>query len=306
MVEDGYKMRLNYIKHENLVDTIFYFFVNTVIFLVLIMVLYPIIFIVSASFSSTEAVTAGRVLLWPVEFNLEGYKAVFQTKAVMLGYRNSIFYTITGTLINVAVTMIAAYPLSRKELPGRNAIMFLFSFTMIFGGGMIPTYILVNNLGMLNTVWALLIPSALSVYNMIITRTFIQNNIPEELLQAAKIDGCSYAKYFFAILLPLSKSVIAVITLYYAISHWNSYLSAFLYITNEKLYPLQLVLRDILIANRIDPSTIMDPEIAQIKQGLSDLLKYSLIVVSVIPVMIIYPFVQKHFVKGVMIGSIKG
>lgn len=292
--------------HKHWGDTVFYAVTNIVILLVLAVVLYPVIFILSASFSSPEAVSSGKVLLWPVELSLEGYKAVFQTNAVMTGYRNSIFYTVAGTLINVAVTMIAAYPLSRKDLPGRNAIMFFFTFTMIFSGGMIPAYILVKNLGMLNSVWALLIPGALSVYNMIIARTFIQNNVPGELLMAAKIDGCSDARYFFSILLPLSKAVIAVITLYYAIGHWNSYFSAFLYITNEKLYPLQLVLRDILVANTIDPNMIIDPELAQIKQGLSDLLKYSLMVVSVLPVMLIYPMVQKHFVKGVMIGSIKG
>ncbi|MDO5310683.1 MAG: carbohydrate ABC transporter permease [Clostridia bacterium] len=287
-------------------DKIFYAAVNIFMVIILIIVLWPLIFIVSSSFSSKEAVMAGRVVLWPVDFSLEGYKAVFKTNEVLIGYRNTILYTLFGTILNVAMTLAAAYPLSRRDLPWRRPIMFVFTFTMIFSGGMIPTYIVVSELGLLNTPLALIIPTAMSVYNLIITRTFIENSIPKELLEAATIDGCDDIGYFFKILLPLSAPVIAVITLYYAVAHWNSYFTAFLYITDSKLYPLQLVLRNILIANQIDSAMVTDFDTMTSKQGLADLLKYSLIVVSSLPVLIMYPFVQKHFVKGVMIGAVKG
>ena len=208
--------------------------------------------------------------------------------------------------MNVALTMSAAYALSRKDMPCRKSLMLVFTFTMIFSGGMIPTYIVVNNLGLLNSPLALIIPGAVSVYNLIITRTFLETSIPGDLLEAAMIDGCDDFGYFFKILLPLSKSVIAVITLYYAVAHWNSYFNAFLYITDSRLYPLQLVLRNILIANQMDSAMVTDFDTMTSKQGLADLLKYSLIVVSSVPVLIIYPFVQKHFTKGVMIGAVKG
>lgn len=223
---------------------------------------------------------------------------------------NSVIYiaALSGVdkALNVALKMAAAYPLARAQLPGRRWLMLLFSFTMLFSGGMIPTYILVRSLGMINTVWAMIIPGALSVYNMIITRTFLQTNVPGELLEASQIDGCSDARFFFSVALPLSKAVIAVITLYYAVGHWNSYFNAFLYLSEQRLYPLQIVLRDILLANTFDASLIMDEELAAAKQGLADLLKYSLMVVSSLPVIILYPFIQKYFVKGVLIGSLKG
>lgn len=287
-------------------DRIFYAAVNILIAVVLVIVLWPLIFIVSSSFSSKEAVLAGRVLLWPVDFSLEGYQAVFKTGEVIIGYRNTILYTVFGTVLNVFLTLAAAYPLSRRDMPYRRVFMFIFTFTMIFSGGMIPTYIIVSELGLLNTPLAMILPTALSVYNLIITRTFIENSIPSELLEAAVIDGCDDFGYFFKILLPLSAPVIAVITLYYAVAHWNSYFSAFLYITDSRLYPLQLVLRNILIANQMDSAMTTDFDSMTSKQGLADLLKYSLIVVSSLPVLLMYPFVQKHFVNGVMIGAVKG
>ncbi|MDY2793543.1 MAG: carbohydrate ABC transporter permease [Eubacteriales bacterium] len=287
-------------------DRIFYAVNAALLTLVMLVVLYPLIFIVSCSFSSAHAITSGRVILWPVDVTLRGYKAVFEYSTVLRGYLKTFFYTFSGTLINIALTMIAAYPLARPQLPGRKGLMLLFSFTMLFSGGMIPTYILVRGLGMINTVWAMIIPGALSVYNMIITRTFLQTNVPLELLEASQIDGCSDFRYFFSVVLPLSKAVIAVITLYYAVGHWNSYFSAFLYLSEQKLYPLQIVLRDILLANSFDASLIVDEELAAAKQGLADLLKYSLMVVSSLPVIIMYPFVQKYFIQGVLIGSIKG
>ncbi len=293
-------------NRDSLDDRVFYAVNGALLTLVMLTVLYPLIFIVSCSFSSPHAITSGRVLFYPVDVTLRGYKAIFDYPTVLRGYLNTAFYTFAGTLINVAVTMIAAYPLARPNLPGKGPIMFLFSFTMMFSGGMIPTYILVRSLGMINTVWAMIIPGALSVYNMIVTRTFLQSNVPGELLEASQIDGCSDVRYFFSVVLPLSKAIIAVITLYYAVGHWNSYFNAFLYLNNQKLYPLQIVLRDILLANSLDASLIMDEELAAAKQGLADLLKYSLMVVSSLPVIIMYPFVQKYFIKGVLIGSLKG
>lgn len=277
----------------------------TVLSLIGIVVAYPLLYVLSSSFSSPTAVVSGKVWLLPVDFSLEGYKAIFKTAKVLIGYRNSLFYMVAGTCINLVLTLLAAYPLSRKDLPGQGPIMLIFTFTMIFSGGMIPTYLVIRKMHMLNSIWSMLIPGAINVYNMIIARTFMQG-IPKELLEAAQIDGCSDFAYFRRMILPLSKSVIAVIALYYAIAHWNAYFDAFMYLSDEKLYPLQIFLRDILINNKVDAGLVIVDEAAAAKEGLSDLLKYSLIVVATIPVMIIYPFVQKHFVKGVMIGAVKG
>ena len=287
-------------------DRVFYITIDVILTLMLIIILWPLIFILSSSLSSKEAVMAGRVFLFPVDFSLEGYKAIFKTGEVLVGYRNKILYTLVVTTLNVLITLIAAYPLSRKDLPYRRPLSFIFTFTMFFSGGMVPTYILVSNLGLLNTPLAMIFPGALSVYNMIICRSFIENSIPHEIYEAASIDGCSDFGYFTKILIPLSGPVIAVITLYYAVAHWNSYFNAFLYLTNDKLYPLQLVLRNILLANQMDTAMVTDMEQMESKQGLADLIKYALIVVSSLPVLIIYPFIQKYFVKGVMIGSVKG
>ena len=287
-------------------DRILYFVVYTVIILFLLVILYPIIFIISASFSEGSEVQLGRVYLWPVKPTLEGYRAVFSHRNIMTGYRNTILYTLGGTLINVVVTVLCAYPLSRRDMPMRGFFVFLFVFTMFFGGGLIPTYLLVNSLGMVNTFWALLIPGAMSVYNMIITRTFFQNGVPHELLEASQIDGCSDARYFFSILLPLSQAVISVISLYYAVAHWNSYFSALIYIRDKQLQPLQLILRSILLSTRVSLNEFEDPDLLECKIGLEFLVKFALIVVSSAPIMCLYPFVQKFFAKGVMLGSVKG
>ena len=287
-------------------DRILYFVVYTVIILILLVILYPIIFIISASLSQGSEVQLGRVYLWPVKPTLEGYRAVFSHRNIMTGYRNTILYTLGGTLINVVVTVLCAYPLSRRDMPIRGFFVFLFVFTMFFGGGLIPTYLLVNSLGMVNTFWALLIPGAMSVYNMIITRTFFQNGVPHELLEASQIDGCSDARYFFSILLPLSQAVISVISLYYAVAHWNSYFSALIYIRDKQLQPLQLILRSILLSTRVSLNEFEDPDLLEGKIGLEFLVKFALIVVSSAPIMCLYPFVQKFFAKGVMLGSVKG
>ena len=272
----------------------------------LIIVLYPILFVVAASFSSGEAVSAGKVFLWPVDFSLDGYKTGFNNRNIWMGFCNSILYTVLGTAINLVMTMIAAYALSRDDVPGSNKIMLLFTFTMFFNGGMIPTYMLIRSLHMLDTVWAMIIPGAIGVYNLIIARTFIRNSIPGDLLDAAKIDGCSDIKYFLKIVLPLSKAIMAVLVLFYGVGHWNSYFNPMLYLNTRELFPLPIFLKEILIANQIDPSTVSDPELQMQIAKIADVIKYALIVVSTIPVMLIYPFIQKYFVKGVMIGSVKG
>jgi len=285
-------------------------FFNSIVMIILgtmfLIILYPLVFVISSSFSSPWAVSTGKVFLWPVDLSLEGYKAVFSNQMIGIGYINTVIYTVFGTLLNVFMTMLAAYPLACPKLPGKKIFMFMFTFTMLFSGGMIPSYILIRNLGMLNTRLAMIIPGAIGVYNMIITRTFIMNSIPGELQEAAEIDGASDIQYLWHCVLPLSKAVIAVITLYYAVGHWNAYFNAFLYLTNRYLFPLQIVLRDILISNTIDPSVMMDETLMAAKLGLADLLKYALIIVSSLPVMMIYPFIQKYFIQGVMIGSLKG
>ena len=287
-------------------DKIYYGVTGIVLVLFLIIVLYPLIYIVSASFSSAAAVTSGRVFLWPVEPGIEGYKAVFKHPNILNSYKNSFIYTVVGTCINLAMTMIAAYPLSRRDLPHKGVFMFLFTFTMMFNGGMIPDYILLKDLKWIDTIWALVIPGAINVTNLIITRTFLMTSIPFALWEAAQIDGCSDFGYFWRIVLPLAKPVMAVITLYYAVGHWNSYFSAFLYLNSPEKFSLQLVLREILIANSMDTNMVVDVAMAEQQQNLADLLKYSLIIVSSVPVLVMYPFVKKFFVKGVMIGSLKG
>ena len=287
-------------------DRMFYLLVNIVVAILGLIVLYPLVYILSSSFSSPSAVAAGKVVLFPVDFSLRGYKAVFEYQSVYTGYRNTIFYTVVGTMINIALTMVAAYPLARRNLPGRGFFTFLFTFTMMFSGGMIPNYILMKELKIINTAWCMLLPGAISAYNLIVTRTFIQNSIPEELLEAAQIDGCTDAQFFFRFVLPLSKAVMAVITLYYAVHHWNAYFNAFLYLNKRDLYPLQIFLREILIMNSVNTEMVMDTQMLEAMQGMADLLKYSLIVVSTAPILCIYPFLQRYFIKGVMIGSLKG
>ncbi len=291
---------------ESRSDRIFQFANYTALAIFMIVILYPLIYIVSSSFSAPSAVMSGKVWLWPVGFSLEGYKTVFQYPMIMTGFKNSLIYTVSGTMINVALTLLAAYPLSRKDFFGRNFIMFLFVFTMLFSGGLIPSYLLVRDLGMLDTIFAMIIPTALTVWNVIIARTFFQVTIPHELLEAAKIDGSNDFQFFFKIVLPLSAPIIAVITLFYAVGHWNQYFLALIYLKSQDMFPLQLVLRQILIQNQVDLEMLSDLNEAVAREGLRHLLKYSLIIVASIPVLIIYPFVQKHFVKGVMIGSLKG
>lgn len=287
-------------------DRIFTITNYLILCLFLITVAYPLIYVVSASLSNPSAVISGRMWLWPVDFTLAGYRAVFENSRILTGFKNSAFYTLVGTFVSVTLTILAAYPLSRRDLTGRGPIMFLFLFTLLFGGGLIPTYLVVRETGLLNTRWALIIPGALSVYNMIITRTFFQATIPDELLEAAQLDGVSDFRFLLDVVLPLSMPIIAVNALFYAVAQWNQYFNALIYLTDQDLFPLQLILREILVQNQVDLSQISDIARLEQRQQLADLLKYSLIVVASLPVLVIYPFVQRHFVRGVLIGSLKG
>lgn len=286
-------------------DRIFSLINTTFLIFMLLIVLCPLWYIICCSFSSGYAVSTGKVTFYPIEFNLEGYKAVFEYEPVLTGYFNSLIYTIFGTLLNVFMTILAAYPLSRKDMAGHGILTFIFTFTMFFSGGMIPSYLLVKDLGLLDTRWAMILLTALSVYNVIIAKTYFHSNIPTELLEAARIDGCNDFRFLISMVLPLSGAIIAVLTLFYAIGNWNSYFNALIYLNDRKLFPLQLALRDVLVANNFDAAQINLEDMAS-KNELKTLLKYSTIVASSLPLMIVYPFVQKHFVKGVMIGSLKG
>ena len=285
---------------ESINDKIFMRVIYLFLILILIVVLYPLIYVVSASFSNPADVAAGRVVLFPVNPTMVGYDAVLKNVKIVKGFLNSVFYLIAGTSLQVAMTMLAAYPLSRTEFYGRQVINALFVFTMYFSGGLVPSYLLLKNLHLLNTRAAVIVP------NVIIARTYLQTTIPDELFEAAELDGCSIIGFFFKIVLPLSAPIIAVLVLYYGVGNWNSYFNAMIYLKSQELYPLQLVLREILTLGKVDMTMVTDMEALQRLQGLTALLKYSVIVVASLPMMLIYPFVQKYFVKGVMIGSLKG
>lgn len=291
-------------KIKNKQDRWFYFFCYAVVTILTLLVLYPIVYIISASFSNSDMVALGKVWLWPVDFSLASYKIILKHGRVWTGYKNTILYTAAGTLINVAITLICAYPMARKNLWGRRAIMFFFTFTMMFSGGMIPSYILVKQLGMLNTRWAMVIPGAMNVYNMVVCRTFIENNIPDEMLEAAKIDGCNNTQFFFQMVLPLSKAIIAVMALWYGVGHWNSYFGAFLYLRDQDLYPLQIFLKEILIVSqKLNSADVLDEEVTT---TVYQTLKYCVVVVASAPLFCVYPFVQKYFQEGALLGSVKG
>ena len=270
-----------------------------------ICVAYPLLYVISASFSA-NVTTLGNLSLWPKNPSLEGYRAVLTYPKIWSGYYNSFLYMALGTAINLIVTVCAAYPLSRKDLIGRNAVMGLFVFTMYFSGGMIPGYLLVRDLGMLNTVWAMVIPGAMSVYNMIVMRTYFSSQIPDALREAAELDGCGTLRFLVQIVLPLSGPILAVIGLFYAVGHWNGYFEAMIYLDSYDRYPLQIVLREILINNRVSDMSVMDPEEVYNLEQRANLMRYSLIIVASLPVMLLYPFVQRYFVKGLMLGAIKG
>lgn len=283
-------------------DRVFVRILEIVSVLILLIEIYPLIYVLSASFSSSDAISLGKVYLLPVELNLKGYEMLAENKDILTGFCNSVFYTMLGTVINMLLTTLLAYPLSRKEFPGRNFFTLLAVATMYLQGGLIPTYLLVNSLHMVDTVWGLVMPAAISTTNMIIMRTYFQSSIPESLKEAAFLDGCGYIKFFLKVALPLSLPIMAVIGLYYAVGHWNNYFDALIYLRSNNKQNLQLVLRNILLANQVNSG---DGSYAE-SSKLGVTIKYSVIVVSCVPMMIAYPFVQKFFVKGVMIGALKG
>lgn len=273
-----------------------------------IVVAYPIYFIIIASFSNSNLVNQGKVLFWIRDFNTFGYEKIFQDSRIWTGYRNTIFYSVVGTLINLAVTLPAAYVFSRKEFREKKVLMPLFVFTMYFSGGLIPGYLVIKKLHLLNTIWAMMIPGAMSVYNMIITRSFMESSIPDDLYEAAQLDGCSHFTYFYKIILPLSKAVTSVIFLYYMVGHWNNFFSGLMYLNKEELQPLQVVLRGILLSNQAfeGGSGAVAEGVGGYAQQYADQIKFAVIIVSTIPVLCIYPVIQKYFEKGVMIGAVKG
>lgn len=288
-------------------DKVVYFVNYILLALFSIAVLYPLIYVVSCSFSSGEALMSGRVKFLPVEPTLLSYKTVFKYDAIWTGYLNSIVYTFVGTVISIILTLFAAYPLSRSDFRGGSILMKLFLFTMMFNGGLVPTYLLVRNLGMVDTIWAVVLPTAVNAYNIIVARTFFRQTISKELQEAAELDGCSDFKFFTKIAIPLSMPIIAVLCLWVAVALWNGYFNPLIYINSQEKYPLQLVLRRILLMSQVDfGNSAVDPKVVMENQFLSQMLRYGTIIISSLPLMIIYPFVQKYFVKGVMIGSVKG
>ena len=290
---------------ESRTDRMFMVCVYLLLTVFLAVVLLPLLYIVASSFSSPEAVSSGRVLFWPVEFSLRGYRAVFENPQIIQGYVNSLFYTVVGTVVSVVMTIAIAYPMSRRTLVGRNLVMSLILFTMLFTGGLIPTYLVVQQVGLLDTRWALIVPQAIGVWQVIIARTYFRTVIPDELAEAAQLDGCGDLRFLWSVVIPLAKPMIAVVALMYAIMQWNSYFDALIYLKNPDLFPLQLVLRNILILNTYSGGAI-DASVVLQRQQLADLLKYSLIVVASVPVLLIYPFVARYFTKGIMIGAVKG
>lgn len=273
--------------------------------ILLLIIAYPLYFVVLASFSDPQKVASGQVWLWTDKFTLFGYQKVFENARIWTGYRNTILYTALGTVFHLAVTLPAAYTLSRKDAMLRGPLMMLFTITMFFGGGLVPTYLILKAYGMLDTVWVMTLPGCVGVYNLIIARTFFQSNIPGELLDAAQIDGCTDFRFFFQIVLPLSQAIIAVIALYNVVGVWNSYMDGLIYLRSDSKVPLQLVLREILITNSSSEST-MSGTGEDVLMQMREQIKYCVIVVSTLPLMVAYPFLQKHFNKGVMIGAIKG
>jgi putative aldouronate transport system permease protein len=290
---------------QNYKDRLFQIMLYILSGAILLLVLYPLYFVVIASFSDPSSVASGLVWLIPKGFTLDGYKELLRHSQIWTGYKNTIIYTVVGTFVGLTVNVLAAYALSRKDLVGRKFFTLIFVFTMFFNGGLVPTFLTIKDLGLYNTFTVMVLPFSVSVYNIIVARTFFQNSIPEELNDAAKIDGCGNIYYFFKIVLPLSKAIIAVIALWTAVGMWNSYFNALIYLKDSSMYPLQLVLRNILITNNLQMS-FGSGEAMQIALRLSNLMRYSVIIVSTAPIMCLYPFVQKHFNQGVMIGAVKG
>lgn len=284
--------------------SIFLFLVCTLIFLIIV---YPLYFIIIASVSDSTLVSTGKVFLIPKGISLFGYSEIFQDSRIWTGYRNTVFYTALGTFVNLLFTLPAAYVLSRKEFKARRIIMLLFVITMFFNGGLIPTYLLMKDLHLTNTMWVFIIPFCVNVFYLIIARTFFETSLPSELYEAAAIDGCSHFKFFALVAMPLSKALISVIGLYYLVGHWNDFFTALIYIRSNELQPLQIILRDILLSNQVFANGAgVGGDSGGYAQRYADQIKYGVIIVSTLPILVLYPFLQKYFEKGVMIGSVKG
>ena len=287
-------------KVFHIVDFLFLLFCGTVVFL-------PLMNVFAQSLSDPETVLAGRVTLWPKDFTLSTFQMILRNGNILVGYVNTLYYASFGTIINLILTVMCAYPLSRNDFYGRNFFTLLFVFTMMFSGGMIPTYILIRNLGLMDTRWVMIIPSAMTVWNMILCRTFFQNTIPKEMYESAELDGAGDIKVLLSIVIPLSTPILAVLTLFYAVStHWNSYFDAMMYLKSQNLFNIQLILRN-AIAN-VKSLISQNDDMAMLQQSLAlaESTKYAIIVISMLPVLIIYPFIQKYFIKGIMIGALKG
>ena len=284
--------------------------VNLVLMLIMLVIfVWPLWFVFIASFSDPIAVNSGQVLLWPKGIVMDGYKMTMEHKELWVGYKNTIIYTVVGTLLNLTLSVCFAYPLSKKDFKLKKFFLLMFVFTMYFSGGMIPTYLTVKNVGLLNSGWAMIIPGAISVYNSLIIRSYFVNSIPTELEEAAFLDGANSAQYLWKVVLPLSKPVLAVVGLYYAVSHWNDYYNALLYLYNDDLYPLQTVLRTLLMtSSSLVDATESAAGAEAIEAAFNTYLsmRYCVIILAAVPMLCVYPFIQKFFVKGVMVGSVKG
>ena len=298
--------RKNRIKNETLSDRIFDT-INIIIMVVLFVIfVWPLWFVIIASFSDPILVNSGQVMLYPKGLTLDGYEMMLKYKQLWRGYGNTIFYTVAGTALNMVLSVCMAYPMSDKEFTARKVLIGFFMFTMYFSGGLIPGYLLMKNLGILNTRWAMLLPGAVSVYNCLILRSYFMNSIPAELREAATLDGAGKIAYLIKVVLPLSKAVLAVVALYYMVGHWNGYLKALYYLYKHELYPLQSILRDLLISDKMTIDLLADPEAAMEAFNQAQLMKYCVVIAAITPMMCVYPFVQKYFVKGVMVGAVKG
>ena len=293
------------IKERDLSDRIFHATVLILSILCFIVILYPLWFVVIASISNSDMVNRGEIVFWPKDIRFYGFQQIFQDSRILTGYRNTLLYVVGGTLLNMIVTMPAAYALSRPDFKARNKVMLYFVFTMYFSGGLVPTYMQINNMGLINTPWILLVMVLINTYNLIIARTFIQNSIPNDLYESASLDGCSHFRFFWSIVLPLSKAIISVEMLYYAVFHWNDYFNALIYTSNNDIQPLQMVLRRILLQNEAFANGNGGVQ-GGYAQSSADQVKYAVIIVSTVPILCVYPFIQKYFEKGVMIGAVKG
>lgn len=285
-------------------DRAFTAVIAVVVGLIMLLTIYPLYIVVISSFSAPMEVISGHVWLLPQGFSAEGYRRVFQNSDIFMSYKNTIIYTVLGTAVSLFFTLSAAYPLSRKKLYGRTGLMLLFTFTMFFKGGMIPTYLTVKGLGLYNNIWVMVLMGSLSIYNMIVARTFLQNTIPNEIYEATEMDGANDIQVFFQIVLPLSMPILAVLSLFYAVGIWNNYFTGLIYLKSRSLYPLQLVLREILVNDASDMTDTL--EVNMNKLLVQESVKYCVIVVSSVPMLVLYPFLQRFFAKGVMIGAIKG